>query len=68
MCKVFRLLKNKRILITGANGFMGRHLIKALSVHEAEINVIIRKPIKLSFVSNLYIGDLKDSIFIKGTS
>ena len=64
MREILRVFRNKRILVTGANGFIGSHLIKALSLHGAEVGAIVRKPTELPSVSAIYIGDLKDSAFV----
>jgi nucleoside-diphosphate-sugar epimerase len=56
------------ILITGATGFIGRHLANALSKSEHSVRCLVRKTSNLDFLRNInveiYYGDLleKDSI------
>lgn len=54
----------KKVIVTGANGFVGRHLLKRLLEEGVEIFAIVRKVIKMEELSDEYdkinwvIGDL----------
>jgi len=58
------LLNNKRVLITGAYGFIGRYLMEALTSQGARISVITQQSDQLSFAIKEYIGDLRDIDFV----
>jgi UDP-glucose 4-epimerase len=60
------MLRNSHILITGANGFLGRHLSKALLVRGAKVSHFVRSPV-LSFHNEerQIVLDLTDSIKLK---
>lgn len=53
-----------RVLVTGGNGFIGRHLVNALIDFKTKINVVSRKNIDLSADVILHIGDLRDPVFV----
>lgn len=57
-------LANSRVLITGANGFIGRYLTTALAKQGAVISILTRKPTHLPFTHEEYIGDLRDAEFV----
>ena len=52
------------VLITGATGFIGRHLVNALLKEKANISIICREKIALNQNISAYVGDLTDSKFI----
>jgi len=53
-----------KTLITGATGFIGRHLVKALHEKERPIKCLVRKTSQTSFLEQLGVelvyGDLAD--------
>src|SRR5260221_13957245 len=55
-------LKNKKVLVVGASGFIGRNLVEELIREKAVVSILIRKKsdLKLFSSTNLkcYIGDL----------
>lgn len=59
-------LKNKRVLVTGATGFIGSHLVRRLLIEGAEVHILVRKGSNCYRISdvirNLIIwhGELKD--------
>ena len=57
-------LKDTPVLVTGATGFIGRHLVDALIKEKADISVISRKKVLLNRKINIYVGDLTDPKFI----
>ena len=61
---VENVFKNKRILITGGYGFVGRHLIDVLTVRGAEISVIAQASERAPFSVQEYVGNLNDVGFI----
>ena len=66
------LWRNKVIFITGANGFLGSHLVKKALVHKAKVIVLIKEDIpfslfkieRLSGKCKIYNGDLSNSKLI----
>ncbi len=54
------------VLVTGATGFIGRHLISALAREKADISVISRNKTALNGKIKTYVGDLGDRAFING--
>tara|TARA_Y100000310_G_scaffold345815_1_gene470397 strand:- start:11424 stop:12332 length:909 start_codon:yes stop_codon:yes gene_type:complete len=56
-------LKNTKVLVTGATGFMGRHLVERLLKEGADVHAIVENG-KLEGV-NVYIGDITDAGFVK---
>src|SRR5258708_2194010 len=57
-------LKNKKILVVGASGFIGRNLVDKLCEEKAEVYILIRKKKDLKLFDSLNlrynIGDLLD--------
>lgn len=62
-----KCLENKKILITGAGGFIGRHLVSALSGLDIELYSIDFKEMVYNFSGTEYIGKLEDSSFLKSS-
>ena len=68
-----RFWKNKKILITGIDGFVGSNLAKRLTLYGAKVNGIIQKPNKKSLLyfekinkkCKLFKGDIVDQNFVK---
>lgn len=58
------VLKNLRVLITGANGFVGQYLTAELAGQGALISIFTRKPAHHPFVLKEYVGDLRDTAFV----
>lgn len=64
--------RNKVIFITGANGFLGSHLVKRALSYKAKVIVLIKEDIRFSLFeidrlgskSKIYRGDLSDSKLI----
>lgn len=64
--------KNKVIFITGANGFLGSHLVKMALVYKAKVIVLIKEDIRFSLFKieglgskcKIYKGDLSNSKLI----
>lgn len=56
--------KDKRLLITGATGFVGTHLLHALAASGAAIAAISRTGAALPGVAQVFAGDLADSAFV----
>src|SRR5260221_2483673 len=56
------LLKNKKVLVVGASGFIGRNLVEELIREKAVVSILIRKKSDLKLFSSTnvkcYIGDL----------
>ncbi|HSA01676.1 MAG TPA: SDR family NAD(P)-dependent oxidoreductase, partial [Candidatus Paceibacterota bacterium] len=67
-----KLFQNKRVLVTGAGGFIGSHLVEALVAHGAKVRALVRYNSKgdLGFVGQfqksvlseieVHTGDLRD--------
>lgn len=53
-------LRNTRVFITGANGFIGHHLVRRLLDQGASVSVLGRKKDQYSLPVTEYTGDLKD--------
>lgn len=52
-----------KVLVTGANGFLGSHIVDLLLNHDYEIRALVRKPDQLKTVGNVEVvtGDIRDS-------
>ena len=61
MNKNVNFFENKRILITGASGFIGRYLVKELSRRGAFISMFDRESIQFSFGNEKFVGDLRET-------
>jgi len=70
--EIMNIWRNKVIFITGANGFLGSHLVKRALAYKAKVIVLIKEDIRfslfeiegLSSKSRIYRGDLSDSKLI----
>lgn len=54
-----------RVLVTGANGFLGQHIVNALLSHHFEVNVIVRNNASIYFdqtLVNVFIGSFTDPL------
>lgn len=60
-------MNKKRILVTGSNGFIGRHLIQYTRKHypSAEVAAIARQLVHKEQRVNFYLGDCADPTFIR---
>jgi len=59
-------LFGKNVLITGANGFVGKHLTSKLIDCSATVSTLTRFPSPLQQLEQ-YIGDLRDNTFVEET-
>ena len=54
----------KRVLITGASGFIGQHVLKRLKSEGAEISILVRDQSKIdnlsNYIDNLYTMDIEN--------
>jgi len=50
----------KRVLVTGANGFVGKHLCKALFQKEAVVIGLLRRPVDNKCLSEQHVVDILD--------
>lgn len=57
--------RSRRILVTGASGFIGRHLLEALGETGAEVAVVVRDAGCAVSAVQKYVGDVHDASFIK---
>jgi len=57
--------KDKRILVTGAHGFIGNYLVDQLIASGAKVGVIDRVPSRNKKPAKEMIGDLKDKAFME---
>lgn len=53
-----------RVLVTGANGFIGRHLIAALS-RQAEVTAFVRRPAPVQASVRVVEGDIRDAAAVR---
>ncbi len=60
------LLKDRKVLVTGANGFIGRHLVRALTGQKAWVSVIDMSQVQGPDGTDVttYTGNLEDGEFI----
>ena len=57
-------LENKRVIVTGANGFIGVHLCKKLKEYGAIVGTLDQTESRTN-ETNAYIGDISDFEFVK---
>ena len=57
-------IKNKRVLVTGAGGFIGQHLCKALFEKEATVVGFVRSAVDNKYLSEQYDVDISDEMAI----
>jgi len=55
----------QKVLVTGANGFVGRHTLEALTRTDARVIAMVRDPRRLpdGFTGDVRIGDIRDESF-----
>lgn len=61
-------IKNKKVLVTGATGFVGRHLVKRLSDMGYSVRALVRKGRDISSLDrsvDVIYGDITDPISLK---
>lgn len=58
-------LKGARVLVTGASGFIGRHLLASLTSIGANISSLQRGDMPRTPLAKAYSGDLRDAAFVK---
>lgn len=58
-----------KVLVTGANGFVGSHIVESLIAHNHQVTCVVRKTSDLSWISPLPLfykyGDLNDEKFLE---
>jgi len=54
------LMRDKRILITGASGFIGRHLAEKLRISGAQIHTLTRSPVRNMPETVQHLGDIRN--------
>lgn len=54
----------KRVLVTGATGFVGHHLLNALSKSTAEVSIVTRNASYELKVQCVFVGDMRNQDFI----
>lgn len=57
--------KNKRVLVTGAGGFIGQHLCKALFEKEATVVGFVRSALDNKYLSEQYELDISDGMAVR---
>jgi nucleoside-diphosphate-sugar epimerase len=57
----------KRVLVTGAAGFIGRHLLDALGSLEAEVAIVAREGCYSLKSQRTFVGDMRDQDFVRQT-
>ena len=57
-------MHGRQVLITGANGFIGRHLSKALTAQGAAVSILDLVPARDHPQKQHYVGDLRDAHFV----
>ena len=60
-----RSFRNKRVLITGANGFIAKELIDYLHSHQAILYVFDRNSVIQPKAEKVYCGDIGDRVYFK---
>ena len=58
-------LRGSRVLVTGANGFIGRHLCRELSALGARLAVMDRDPVTCPGKHTAQIGDMTDRAWVR---
>jgi dihydroflavonol-4-reductase len=62
--------KNQKVLVTGANGFVGSHLVEGLLDKGYQVRCLVRKTSNLRWLSGLNVeyvyGDVAEKISLKG--
>jgi len=56
--------QDQRVLVTGAGGFMGLHLIETLRRSGARISTLSRSPIKVAEYTAQHLGDIRNREFV----
>lgn len=59
-------LNDQRVLVTGASGFIGYHLIAALLELKAEVSVLDRFAPDPKLNVDVHLGDMRDKAFVAG--
>ncbi|WP_083685040.1 NAD-dependent epimerase/dehydratase family protein [Massilia putida] len=59
--------RGKRILVTGATGFIGRHLVEMLGALGGELAILSRGSDPLPHVGKIFRGELQDRDFVSAT-
>jgi len=57
--------KKKRVLVTGAGGFIGKHLCKALFKEDATVVGLVRSEIDSKYLSEQYVVDISSEIYVR---
>ncbi len=69
----FSSFKNKRVVVTGANGFIGSHIAKRMAKEGAEIFIIVREDSDLWRIEqekkdvSIYKGDIRNKDFVEAS-
>ncbi len=69
-CKRYSMNKNSKALVTGANGFVGSHLVEGLLRRGCQVECLVRKTSNLRWLSGpdveYVFGDIADKASLKG--
>lgn len=57
--------RGKRVLVTGATGFLGGHLLNALGAFAADVAIVARDETCSSETKQLFVGDMRDQDFVR---
>ena len=57
--------KKKRVLVTGAGGFIGKHICKALFKEDATVVGMVRSEIDSKYLSEQYVVDITNEIVVR---